>query len=90
MMAWGIEATKWDDSVDVANLIDFNFGDIPKNRFVYTTWHDNDTLKDVLWQSHFCANHDCIDLQNTMLVHISEAADEMGLLAKHTAAQQDV
>lgn len=32
MSAWGRECSAWDDSVDQANLADFDFGDIPDLR----------------------------------------------------------
>ena len=42
MMAWGKDCSKWDDSVDFANLEQHDFGDIPDNNFVMTTWHEAD------------------------------------------------
>ena len=47
MMAWGKNSTSWDDSVDIANIEQFSFEDIPDDKFVMTTWHENETLKEV-------------------------------------------
>ena len=44
MMAWGLDCSSWDDSVDVANLEMFDFGEIPDEGFVMTTWHEKDSL----------------------------------------------
>lgn len=47
MMAWGVGCSSWDDSVDLANLEQCGFGDIPDEAFVMTTWHERDTLQQV-------------------------------------------
>jgi hypothetical protein len=39
-MAWGPGCSSWDDSVDMANIEQFEFKEVPKNKFVMTTWHD--------------------------------------------------
>lgn len=57
MMAWGEACSSWDDSVDIANLEDFDFGDIPDDQFVMTTWHENQTLNEVFWFSKHCSFH---------------------------------
>ena len=44
LIAWGRDSSHWDDAVDMANLEHFKFGDIPDDRFVVTTWHDNEDL----------------------------------------------
>ena len=48
MMAWGIDCSSWDDSVDYANLELHDYGDIPEREVVQTTWHDKETLSDVM------------------------------------------
>lgn len=47
MHAWGLKCTEWDDSVDHANLEKFYYKDIPDEARVMTTWHENQTLKEV-------------------------------------------
>jgi hypothetical protein len=78
-MAWGYESTKWDDSVDHANLAAFDYGDIPEDRFVMTTWHEKETLSEVFWFAKHCAYHSKIDLESTLIVHIAatQRKDEM-------------
>lgn len=79
MMAWGPDCSSWDDSVDWANLRDFDFGDIPDDRFVLTTWHEHETLEDVFWFAGFCASQGTVELRNTIIVHVSarDEGDEM-------------
>src|SRR5215467_8233133 len=47
MMAWGNDCSSWDDSVDIANLEQFNYENIPDERFVMTTWRENEPLAEV-------------------------------------------
>lgn len=54
-MAWGLDCGAWDDSVDWAVLEKFNFGEIPSDQFVMTTWHKNDTLEEVFRFAKFDA-----------------------------------
>ena len=48
-MAWGVDCSLWDDSVDHADLERFGYSDIPEDEFVMTTWHEGDTLEEVFW-----------------------------------------
>jgi hypothetical protein len=70
MMAWGKECSVWHDTVDEANLAMFDFGDVPVDAFVMTTWHDNDPLSEVFWYAKFAAKHPTLNIRNTVLVHI--------------------
>ena len=47
-MAWGMGCSLWDDSVDYANIEEFSNGIIPDAQFVVTTWHEEDTLEEML------------------------------------------
>ena len=71
MMAWGNGCSSWDDSVDMANLAEFNYEAIPEDRFVMTTWHKDDSMSEVFWFSKNCAHHADVDIQNTVILHIS-------------------
>lgn len=71
MLAWGPDCSSWDDSVDEANLREFEYGHIPEDRFVMTTWHANEPLREVFWFSKNCASHPSVSLQRTVLFHIS-------------------
>ena len=76
MMAWGKDCSSWDSSVDDANLEAFDFNYIPEEKFVMTTWHDNEPLEEVFWFSKHCAFHPEVDLQEFVLVHISSVDKE--------------
>lgn len=76
MLAWGHECSSWDDSVDYANLDAFDYGDIPDDKFVMTTWHDKEPLSEVLWFAAHGAAHSDIPLDLLVLVHIARNANE--------------
>jgi hypothetical protein len=52
-MAWGADCLLWDDSIDFANIDKFDPESIPDDQFVMTTWHDDETLEDVLFFAKF-------------------------------------
>lgn len=76
MMAWGRKCEEWDASVDEANLVQFDFLEIPEDDFVITTWHEAETLEEVFEFAELSAMHPSLELQNTYLVHISPEARE--------------
>ena len=74
MMAWGRKCGEWDDSVDMANLAMFDFGEIPDDGFVMTTWHENELLQETFWFCDQCAAHASLALERTYIVHIAPEA----------------
>ncbi len=86
MMAWGRECSSWDDSVDAANLEEFEYRDIPEERFVMTTWHESDSLPEVFWFSKNSAFHPTVKLLSTLLLHVSSEARESEFRAAYASA----
>lgn len=77
MMAWGNDCSLWDDSVDVANLEAYNWGDIPDDKSVMTTWHENEPLSDVFCyanQSTFV--YSGVSLDHLVILDITDKARE--------------
>lgn len=70
MMAWGEDCSSWDDSVDYANLEEFDFREIPEDRFVMTTWHDSQTLPEVFEFAKVHARHPKRGLDHVLVVHL--------------------
>jgi hypothetical protein len=87
MMAWGRNCCSWDDSVDCASLAAFDFGDIPEEAAVMTTWHENDSLAETFWFAENCASHPTVNIGRTIIVHISAKERETDLLAAFRNAQ---
>jgi hypothetical protein len=86
MMAWGHECSAWDDSVDWASLEAHGFGDIPNEALVMTTWHEDETLSEVLWFAKQVAQHSDVELSRTVIVHVSDKPASERLLSAWRAA----
>lgn len=82
MLAWGANASSWDDSVDIAFMnTDHNFNP-PDDRHVMTTWHDNETIHDVVWFALMNTNFDSHDFHDYLALMIGANPDiEAELLA---------
>ena len=86
MMAWGVECSSWDGSVDLANLKQFDFGDIPAPDFVMTTWHGDETLDEVFGFAKRAAMHPDLELTSIAILHIGGHAREAEFMARYDAA----
>ncbi len=86
MMAWGSNCSAWDDSVDIANIEQFESTDIPEDKFVMTTWHADEPLSEAFWFSKNCASHPVVRLERTMIVHVAGEAREKELLTAYRDA----
>lgn len=76
MMAWGEDCSSWDDSVDHSNMEAYDNGEIPEDKFVMTTWHEKEPLKEVFRFSKYSAVHPSVDITKTLLLHISNSEKE--------------
>ncbi|KQW24510.1 hypothetical protein [Acidovorax sp. Root402] len=86
MMSWGLGSSSWDDSVDWANISQFDHGDIPDESFVLTSWHEDQSLQEVM---HFCkhfADHPFAELRSTLLLHIAHEPREEGICRLYSDA----
>lgn len=90
MMAWGRDCSSWDDSVDFANLEDFDFGEIPEDRFVLTTWHENELLSEVFFFNETCAWHPEIDLPIVTIIDISPIERREEILSSYDAQRKSL
>lgn len=86
MMAWGRGCSSWDDSVDVSNRTQVDLPDIPDDKFVMTTWHADEPLAEVFWFSKHVASHPTVNLNHTLLLHISCKDREQEFLRRYDEA----
>ncbi len=70
MMAWGDDCESWDDSVDLASLETFDFGEIPDDETIVTTWHESDSLEEVFRFAKTLAHHPTVKLNNVLILHV--------------------
>lgn len=73
MLAWGIDCTSWDDSVDHAHLekYDYDYEQIPQDDFVITTWHPDQPLAEAFFFAKENAAHPDFELNRTIILDIS-------------------
>jgi hypothetical protein len=86
MMAYGRSCSAWDDSVDEANCERFDFAEIPAERFVMTTWHEDESLEEVFWFCKNSARHPAIEIPRTLLLHIAARSEEASILRAYREA----
>lgn len=86
MVAWGRECSAWDDSVDLANVKAFDYGDVPEDRFVMTTWHDNETLIETFWFAEHVALHPTVSLTRTVIIDVGNADRQAQMLETYRTA----
>lgn len=74
MMAWGIDCTSWDDSVDYSHLAKYgyHYEQIPTDDFVVTTWHDDVPLAEVFRYAKGELVHPYFELNRTIILDIAK------------------
>jgi len=86
MLAWGDECSKWDDSVDIANLEEFDYREIPDEASIMTTWHESEPLEEVFQFAKAFAFHPHLDLNQTLILHIAESDKQAEFLRMYDSA----
>ena len=86
MMAWGKECERWHDSVDFAGIEEFDYHDVPDDKLVMTTSHEDEPLSDVFWFAKNCALHPAVELPDTLILHVSNNNKEKELLSSYNSA----
>ena len=85
-IAWGQACEEWHDNVDEVNLADHHDEIIPDEKFVMTTWHENEPLLEALWFAAICAEHPAVDLDQALIIHIAPREQCAQLLALYDSA----
>ncbi|GFE63479.1 DUF7684 family protein [Litoreibacter roseus] len=67
-LAWGMDCSVWDDSVDWAFLEAHNFGDYPEDEFVMTTWHEDEALEEVVGFAKHCTDYSEVKLEDILVL----------------------
>jgi len=86
MMAWGKDCSSWDTSIDLANLEQFDYGDIPDEAYIMTTWHDDEPLAHVIWFAKMVAYHADLNIDNLLFLHIGSIDRQDDLEALYSNA----
>lgn len=86
MMAWGQDCSLWDESVDYANLDDFPDENIPEDRYVLTSWHEDEPKAEVFWFAQHAARHETTTLTEIVLLDICYEDRSSALLSEFKSA----
>ena len=86
MMAWGIDCSSWDDSVDYSNILTWDCEEIPDEASVMTTWHERDSLEEVFGFCKDHANHSVVELRHTLIIHVSIQNEQEAILERFRVA----
>lgn len=79
VMVTGRSTANWAAMVDLANLARFDFEPIPDAAVVIATTHENESLQDVFWFSNYSAMHPCCELNDLLLLDLSDQDREQAL-----------
>lgn len=81
MMAVGEDCSAWDDSVDIASLQQHDFGPIPDEDFVMTTWHREESLAEIFWFATFSGREwTDISISTFLILHVGQEERRAELL----------
>ncbi len=67
-LAWGLDCTLWDDSVDWAFLELYDYGEYPEEKFVMTSWHDEETLEEAVEFAKHCTKYSDVKLDDILVL----------------------
>ena len=72
MMAWGSDASSWDDSMDWTALERTGYVvDAASSDFIMTTWHDHEPLSEVFEFALDHAKHPSLELDDLLVLHLA-------------------
>ena len=71
-MVWGQDCGTWDDAIDWADIERFDFEEAPDDKFVMTTWHEDEALEEVFLFSKEWAKHPAVELRDLVVLHVGD------------------
>ena len=86
MLAWGLDCSLWDDSVDLANLEKYEYMSVPDDKSVMTTWHENESLDSVFWFAKTSAVHGSFELTRLIILDICAETREETIIERYEHA----
>ena len=71
-LAWGLDSSAWDNAVDWAFLEHYDYCEYPEDKFVMTTWHDDETLEETVKFAKNCTNYSGVKLDDILVLDIAK------------------
>jgi hypothetical protein len=85
---WGDNCEAVHDCIDRANNEKFEYGDIPDDKFIMTTWHDKEPLLEAIWFAA-TSEHPTVELRHALLVHVAATENGDALLKAYRSAREE-
>ncbi|NYE61532.1 hypothetical protein FHW58_002739 [Duganella sp. 1224] len=85
VLVWGQDSEQWREAIEDAALEAVNYEDVPDERRVLVTAHEDDELDEVFWYARHRAAHPA-DLKHTLILHIADAPRREDLEAAYSDA----
>lgn len=86
-MAFGNDASSWDDSIDYAHIFSYPDYSPPDDAHVMTTWHDKDTLDEIAQFFVFLTAFDSFTPVNFLLLCIGQESERYRELREEVERQ---
>lgn len=67
-LAWGFDCSVWDDAVDWAFLEHYEYDKYPEDKFVMTTWHDDESLEEIVNFAKHCTEYSDVKLDDILVL----------------------
>lgn len=75
-ICWGIDCNGWEDNIDHASITFEERNQTDGDHFLMTTSHVGQSLEDAFWYAENCAFEEYLELNDVLILHISEKSDE--------------
>lgn len=72
-LVWGKDSEAWREALEDAALEAADYEDVPAERAVLVTAHEDEELDEVFWYARHRAAHPALALREVLIVHIADA-----------------
>lgn len=86
VLAWGRDCEAWREAIDDAAEEAADYEDVPDERRVLATAHEDEDLDEVFWFARHRAVHPALALDAALIVHIAAAPRREALEAAYAEA----
>lgn len=86
LLAWGECCEDWAESAADAQLEAFDYEEVPAERLLMTTSHEDEELEEVFWFARHRARHPALQLAHAVIIHIGGRGRKQELEALYAQA----
>jgi len=86
LLAWGADCAAWREAVDDAFLEAVDYEDVPPERALLTTAHEDEDIDEVFWYARHRAAHPAVPLDTVVILHVAPSPDRERLTGAYRDA----